>query len=83
MEPPLSSENLSLISCPLGRFLAVYPFLNNSSILLLYGCKTRLLLALGYGVLDNHHTVLIASFTLTLRTFTYSAGVGSLEGFHQ
>ena len=49
----------------------------------LYGCNTRRLLALGQGVLDSHQTVLIASLTRIRRTVTHSAGVGSLDGFHQ
>jgi hypothetical protein len=41
------------------------------------------LLAFGQGVIDNHQTVLMASFTRMRRTVTHSAGVGNFDGFHQ
>src|SRR3989338_11276014 len=80
---PLLIPNLSLISWPLGRIWALYPFFSSERIESLYGASTRRLLALGQGVGDNHHTQLIASFTRIRRMFTHSAGVGNFEGFHQ
>jgi len=42
-----------------------------------------IVLTFGHGVGDSHQRQLTASLTRMRRTFTHSAGEGSLDGFHQ
>lgn len=49
----------------------------------LYGARTRRLVAFGHGVGESHQMQFTASLTRIRRTLTHSAGVGSLDGFHQ
>src|SRR5271165_5215813 len=83
--PPWSFKNpRSEITWPDGRRPALYRCVFSSFLISeLYGVNTRLLSALGVGLLDIHHTWVKESFNLTLFTFTHAAGPGSRAGLWQ
>src|SRR5271165_4600112 len=82
IDPP-RSRNFFVMICPLGLTLGRYPFSSNRFMSGEYSFRTCWLFAFGQGVFDNHQTHSTASFTRILRTFTHSAGDGSLPGLYQ
>ena len=67
--------------CPLGKSVIYsFLFLNCFNIALEYGRNTFLLLALGYGVFDNHQTVFTELVTRILLIFVQMAGEGNFVG---
>jgi hypothetical protein len=82
IEPPWLRENLLVMLCPLGRRSAITAR-ENSFHVLAVGLSTARLSARGQGVRDNHQTYSTESLTRIRRTFTHSAGAGSLAGLNQ
>src|ERR1700690_749623 len=84
MAPPASTlSKESRMTCPDGRTVGRTPRRLSRSMSGLYSFRTRALLALGQGVLENHQTYSTESFTRIRRTVTHSAGIGILAGLYQ
>src|SRR5258706_1122615 len=81
--PPWSLSKEPRITCPDGRTVGLTPRRLNRIMSGLYSFSTRMLLAFGQGVFENHQTYSTESLTRIRRTVTHSAGIGILAGLYQ